>query len=314
MRLASFCKQTIEDLDAHALFTISSVDMDNSGVDFGINFEEFGTKEIRNIRGKVMRLENELIETKEKLASALNEIQRLKENNTMKDSTPGPKTVMGEEIEVVDTNIAEKEKGWNQQEQKTVEMKEIIKEQEEEKERENKLEKQRLKHREPNLTLSGNPVRGGNFDNFDKNRCIMIIGDIEGHQEVRYERVKERKARVIEILKKMSDGNDSWFGEITGVRRLGRYVKNTSRPIRVEFNSRKVAKEVLGCSWRLRFVADHEKIFLRQDLNKEEREKLGYMLQDVKVRNDQRSEEQKEMFFWRVRNMRIRKWFINRRE
>ena len=89
---------------------------------------------------------------------------------------------------MLENNTASSKKEWNQYDSKTIEMKEIIKEQEKERERENKLEKQRLKDKVPKSTLRRNLVMR---DTFDKNRCIMIVGDIEGHQEVRYERERE---------------------------------------------------------------------------------------------------------------------------
>ena len=53
----------------------------------------------------------------------------------------------------------------------------------------------------------------------------MIVGDIEGHQEVRYERVRERNDRVKKIFGKISNENSSWVGQVKEVRRLGRCKK-----------------------------------------------------------------------------------------
>ena len=195
--------------------------------------------------------------------------------------------------------------------EKTVDMKEIIKEQEDERERETQLGKQMLEDKAQRSTYRGNTVRR---DTFDKNKSIVIIGDIEGHQEDRYKRARERRDRVNHILGKMSDGNSFWASQVVETRRIGRYERNSSRPIRVKFRSKTVAEEVLGASWKLSYEANYRKIYLRQDLDKDERERLGDMLKQVKVLNEHRSEEEKQDFFWRVKHMRIRQWFINWRD
>ena len=98
------------------------------------------------------------------------------------------------------------------------------------------------------------------------------------------------------------------------VRRLGLYKKGESRPIKVKFRSENVAKEVLAASCRLCHVSGYSKIFLRRDLNIEEREKLGELLQIAREQNENRSEEDKLNFFWRVKDMQIKKWFIKQAE
>ncbi len=38
------------------------------------------------------------------------------------------------------------------------------------------------------------------------------------------------------------------------------------------------------------------------------------MREELKAKNKERSEEQKEIFYWRVLDMKVRKWYLNRRE
>ena len=261
------------------------------------------------MKERLTRMEKELCEMKIKLENAEQEIKRLEKLNANSQEAEGEEGGIAMRLQV----RSQSSKEWcNKHDgEKTVDMKEIIKEQEDERERETQLGKQMLEDKAQRSTYRGNTVRR---DTFDKNKSIVIIGDIEGHQEDRYKRARERRDRVNHILGKMSDGNSFWASQVVETRRIGRYERNSSRPIRVKFRSKTVAEEVLGASWKLSYEANYGKIYLRQDLDKDERERLGDMLKQVKVLNEHRSEEEKQDFFWRVKHMRIRQWFINWRD
>ena len=98
------------------------------------------------------------------------------------------------------------------------------------------------------------------------------------------------------------------------VRKHGKYLKGKSRTLKVKFSSENVAKKVLATFWKLDYEGGYEKIFLRPDLIKDEREKLGGLMQKVKEWNGERKEEEKLTFLCTVRNMWLRKCFIKHRE
>ena len=112
----------------------------------------------------------------------------------------------------------------------------------------------------------------------------------------------------------MGNENEKWIEEIEEVRRFGKYNKGETRPMRIKFRSEVTAKEVLSVSWKLNKETEYSKIYLRKDLNKEERENLKIMLQEARNKNESRSEEEKESFFWKVKDMKIKKWFFNKKE
>ena len=45
-----------------------------------------------------------------------------------------------------------------------------------------------------------------------------------------------------------------------------------------------------------------------------EREELTNLREEVKTKSEERTEEQKEIFHWRILDMRIRKWYLNKKE
>ena len=43
-------------------------------------------------------------------------------------------------------------------------------------------------------------------------------------------------------------------------------------------------------------------------------EKLTNLREEVRTKNEERTEEQKEIFYWSILDMRIRNWYLNRKE
>ncbi len=95
--------------------------------------------------------------------------------------------------------------------------------------------------------------------------------------------------------------------------RVGKFTGEEHRPIRIKFKSQKEAEEALVGAWRLAKDEVTKNIWLRRDLNEKERKELIKMKEEVKTKYEERSEEQ-EIFYWRVLDMKVRKWYLNRGE
>ena len=54
-------------------------------------------------------------------------------------------------------------------------------------------------------------------------------------------------------------------------------------------------------------------IYIRRNMTEEERVKVREMMTEARERNEARSEEEKKKFFWKVKNERLRKWWIGKR-
>ena len=55
-------------------------------------------------------------------------------------------------------------------------------------------------------------------------------------------------------------------------------------------------------------------IYVRRNMSQEERIKMKEMVAQMKQKNEERTEEEKEKFFWKIRNDRLWKWWIKGRE
>ena len=139
---------------------------------------------------------------------------------------------------------------------------------------------------------------------------MVIFGDREEEEKLTNVRVEKNMKRVKEIVNKLDTEGNSWGNEIEEVKRIGIYKKGESRPFRVKFNNERTVHNILKDSWKLSKVKGYERLMIRKDLNEEEREKLKMMKDQVKVKNEERSEEERKVFFWRIKDMRVRKWYI----
>ena len=79
------------------------------------------------MRERVKRLEKVFL-AKEKLSRAKKEIQKLKDRNTELNFKSGPQATEGGQTKLLENNTASCKKEWKQHDNKTMEMKEIIKE------------------------------------------------------------------------------------------------------------------------------------------------------------------------------------------
>ena len=64
----------------------------------------------------------------------------------------------------------------------------------------------------------------------------------------------------------------------------------------------------------LKEVEGFKEIYIRKNYNEEEWKKLKEQREEAKLKNDERSEEEKNTFFWRVKSDRIVKWYIKERK
>lgn len=198
--------------------------------------------------------------------------------------------------------ISEVKNEWTRVESATmVALEEIVKEQKEEREKEKKeFEKnvvQVLKKKEK-------VVR----ETIDRGKCVVIFGDVEEHladMKVRKERDVVKVKGILDYL----DEGYGWVKELEEVRRLGIYKKGEMRPLRVELKFRSTAEAVANVSWKLNST-ELNHIRVKKDLSVEEREQLRELQAKADEENGKLSEEQKKIFFWRIREGQVRKWYI----
>ena len=152
----------------------------------------------------------------------------------------------------------------------------------------------------------GNIVR----DAVDKKKCVVVYGLQEREQPIRRVREKEEKKMVKEVITVVQDEDEDLKEEIEEVYRLGKYQEGRCRPIKIKFSTQMAAEKVLERKWKLANKEECKKIFIRKDMNEEERAKMTEMVKEMKAKNDMRTETEKEKFYWKIRDQRLRKWFI----
>ena len=143
----------------------------------------------------------------------------------------------------------------------------------------------------------------------DRDKCVIVYGDIEAHARDKSEKKGNDMVKVKRIMKEMDEDDEGWEEQIEEVRRIGLYKRGEMRPMRVQFKSRVVAETVRNHSWRLNLNEGLKHIRIRKDLSMEQRKKLKELQEKADEENSKLGEEDKSKFFFRVRDMQVRKWY-----
>ena len=84
--------------------------------------------------------------------------------------------------------------------------------------------------------------------------------------------------------------------EIEEVVRLGKFVEGKQRLMRIRMRSQVAAEQVLSGSWRLANREEYKKVWVRRDLNEEERQKLNELWNEAKEKNRADQRQRKRNF------------------
>ena len=131
-------------------------------------------------------------------------------------------------------------------------------------------------------------------------------------RNVREQHERKVAEEVVEAVCEEQDGGSKISEEIEEVFRLGKYEENKSRPLKIRLRSQVAAEELVARSWKLASRECYKKVWLRRDLNEEERGKVNALWNEAKEKNMNRSETEKKSFYWRVIDMKLRKWYTSK--
>lgn len=223
----------------------------------------------------------------------------MNENKTLKQRL-AVSEVRGREQGEDLAKLKQEQVGWAKtQKENIVDFKEVIKQQEEE--HKNNLEKQVIQV----LKRKENMVR----DMVEKKQCVIVFGLKEKVLPSRNERVKDEMKVARDIISEVGDDNMELDEEIEEVYRLGKYEEGRARPMKIKLRTQAAVMKVLGRTWKLAQTEEFKRVWIREDLNEDQRAKRNEAIQEAREKNDQRSEEEKSRFFWRVLDGKVRKWF-----
>ena len=230
----------------------------------------------------------------------LNEmIDKLKTENMML------KRRLDNEVKEQKDNIERMQKdqeGWKKvQDEKEIDLRKIIGEQQVE--QKEKLEQEMIKLIKKKEDVIRSVV--------DKKKCTIVFGLEEKHNLIRYKREKEETQNIKEVIQVLNDEEEEALEkEIDEVQRIGKYKEGGKRPIRIKFKSQTAAMEVLQRTGKLKETEKYKSVWIKKDLNEEERVQEKELWNEMKEKNGQRSEEEKKKFYFKVRDGKIKKWYM----
>ena len=150
-------------------------------------------------------------------------------------------------------------------------------------------------------------------DTVDKKKCVVIFGMKEDEEPNRFERERVERANITKTLMEVKREDSKLENEVEEFRRLGKYVQGKSRPLKIKFKSQVDAEEALAGASKLAKKEETKNIWIKKDLNREERAKVSELWTEATAKNEERTEEEKKVFYWKVTNMKIRKWYLRTR-
>ena len=149
-------------------------------------------------------------------------------------------------------------------------------------------------------------------DTVDKVKCVMVFGVAEEKVLNKNERESKEKEKIKNILEAVTEEGNQAMNMVEEFHRIGKFEEQRDRPLKIKFATQVQAEEVLSGSWRLSGKEEFKNVWINRDLDEEERNKVKELVKEAKQKNDMRTEEEKEKFYWKVRDLRVRKVFIRK--
>ncbi len=270
-------------------------------------------EELEELKGRELKRERENKKLREEVEKIVDlnvkyseEIQELKKENGKLRSMVEKKEVRIDEgkIQSEVKGLVEKEvKSWKEErEQEKIDMTEIIRKQQEEHDKE--MAKKVVKI----IKEKDNIVR----DTVQKKMCLMVFGDKEKTISNKVLREREELQRAKEIIGKIV--GDETDIQIEEVYRIGKYSEGGKRPMKIRLNTQAAAEYILRRTSLLRKIEGMKDIYIRREMNEEERNKVKELKEEAKTKNEERTQEQAERYMWRVIDMKMRKWWLKNAE
>ncbi|MPC80814.1 hypothetical protein E2C01_075407 [Portunus trituberculatus] len=89
---------------------------------------------------------------------------------------------------------------------------------------------------------------------------------------------------------------------------MGGYSEGGKRPMKVKMRSQLDVEEIMARKGKLANDVDHKEIWINRNMNLEEREN------EKMLRSEAKEKTEKKNFYWRVLDMRLKKWYLRKKE
>ena len=147
-------------------------------------------------------------------------------------------------------------------------------------------------------------------DTVDINKSVVFFGLKQDDIINRFERDKHELENISKMMNTIiGEGDEITVEEFS---RLGKYVPNVDRPLKVTLQNTSMVEMVLRNAKKIREKEEWKNVWVNRCLNREDREKLKEKVEEAKKKNDERSEEEARHFFYKVVGMQVKKWYISR--
>ncbi len=143
-------------------------------------------------------------------------------------------------------------------------------------------------------------------DRLQRKMCVVVFGVKEKNQPMKIARKKEEAKRAKEITAEVVGGEEI-VEQTEEVYRIGKYNENGIRPMKIRLVSQTAAEHVLQRTGKLAKVEGMKEIWIKRDMNEEEKSKLKELRVEAQSKNEERIQEQARRFTWKVVDMKVRK-------
>ena len=147
-------------------------------------------------------------------------------------------------------------------------------------------------------------------DTVQKKMCVIVFGDKEKDLPLKATRQREELKRAKEIIASVVEEGEDTMEQVEEVYRLGKYMRNGARPMRIRFSTQVAAATVLARTGKLAGIDNMKHIFIRSDMNEVERKKFKELKEEARTKNEERTQEQANRFVWRVVDLQLRRWYF----
>ncbi len=148
----------------------------------------------------------------------------------------------------------------------------------------------------------------------DKKKCMIMYGLREKRNPVKTVRERDEREMVKRIVSFLQDDEQELEREVEEVYRMGKYKEGEKRPLKVKMRSQGAAEELLARTGKLAGSEEYKNIWVKRDMNLEEREREKELRHEAKEKNERRTETEKEEFYWKIVDGKLRKWYNRERK
>ena len=127
-------------------------------------------------------------------------------------------------------------------------------------------------------------------------------------------RERDEREMVKRIVSFLQDDEQELEREVEEVYRMGKYKEGEKRPLKVKMRSQGAAEELLARTGKLVGSEEYKNIWVKRDMNLEEREREKELRHEAKEKNERRTETEKEEFYWKIVDGKLRKWYNRERK